>query len=92
MQLRLVLDSYKSPPTLSVNGSTSLPQEPLILEYTNPELRKQLYELLELERTTITSRKQVLSELVRHFNATLNPLSEANARTHLTNKYPEYFL
>ncbi len=92
MQLRLVLNSYKSPPDLNINGYTSLPTEPVILEYTDTELRTRLHELLELERRTITSRKEVLAELVKKFNATVGPLSEATMRAALAAKHPEYFI
>ena len=92
MQLRLVLDSYKSFPDLSINRCTSLPTEPIILEYTNPELRTRLHELLELERHTIATRKKVLAELVSQFNAAIGPLSENDMRNTLATKYPEYFV
>ncbi len=92
MQLRLVLNSYKSPPDLSINHATSLPTVPIILEYTNPELRTRLHELLELERRTISARKEVLAKLVSQFNAAVKPLTENDMRNTLTIKYPEYFV
>ena len=92
MQLRLVLDSYKSPPDLSINRYTSLPTVPIILEYTNPELHTRLHELLELERRTIATRKEVLAELVSQFNAAIEPLTENDMRNALATKYPEYFV
>ncbi len=92
MQLRLVLNSYKSPPDLTINGNSPLPTEPVILEYTDPELRTRLHELLELERTTIASRKEVLAKLVKKFNAAIGPLSEATMIATLASKYPEYFI
>lgn len=92
MQLHLITISGKLLPELVVSGNGSLPITPLILEYTDPELRTLLDERLELERSAIASRDQVLLRLTEKFNAAVGPLSESAIRSTLITKYPEYFL
>ena len=92
MNLRLVLSSYTQPTILAINGHTDLPKQLIIDEYVNPQLRAELGRLLDLEQQTLAARKELHHKLVSEFNSTISPLSEADVRAHLINKYPEYFI